>query len=318
MYREFYGLGSEPFSLNPDPKFLYLARSHYEAFSSMMSGIKERKGIIVITGEPGVGKTLLIYALLKDLTNQVRTAFIFNPALGLQGLLENILLELDIPVDGRGKNINSLLNRFRKYLQERVAREETVAVVIDEAQSLDKGVLESLLRFAASGAPATKGLQILLVGQLELEEKLNSEKLRPYKKNITVKCRIRPLTREEGRGYIKYRLKMAGRDVSEIFTSEAVSRAWEFSGGIPRVMNLLCDRALLIGYADSSPFIDSKIIKEAMKDLAHLRSGGTQTSLPRRAGKIFSSKTFRILFFIFSICVFVISLYFILPLLFRK
>ena len=318
MYREFYGLFCEPFNLNPDPKFLYLARSHYEAFSSMMSGIKERKGIIVITGEPGVGKTLLIYAILKDLTDQVKTAFIFNPTLGFPSILENILLELGLPVDEREKNINSLLVRFRKYLQERLAREESVAVVIDEAQSLDKGVLESLLRFSTSGAPATKRLQILLVGHLELEEKLNSEKLRPYKEKITVKCRIRPFTREEGRGYLKHRLKMAGRDVAEIFTAEAVNRVWEFSGGIPRVMNLLCDRALLIGYTDSSPCIESKIIKEAMKDLDHLRSGGTRTFLPKFPGKIFRSMIFRILFFIFSICVFLLSLNFMLPLLFRK
>jgi general secretion pathway protein A len=318
MYRQFYGFSHEPFNLNPDPKFLYLARSHYNAFSSMMSGIKERKGIILITGEPGVGKTLLIYALLKDLTDKAKTAFIFNPTMGFQNILENILLDLNIPVDAREKNLSSLLVRFRRYLNERLAREENVAVVIDEAQSMDNGVLESLLRFSMAGDPAKKMLQILLVGHLGLEEKLNSPKLRPYQEKIRVKCRIRPFTQEEGRGYVKYRLKLAGRDISEIFSSEAVSQVWKFSGGIPRVMNLLCDRALLIGYTISSPIIDSKIIKEAIKDLNYLRAGGTRTFLPKLSGKISRSKPLRILFFIFSLCVFLFSLNFLVPLFFRR
>jgi general secretion pathway protein A len=318
MHRQFFGLSQEPFSLNPDPKFLYLARSHIEAFSSMVAGIKERKGVIVITGEPGVGKTLLIYALLKDLTDKVKTAFIFTPTLGFQSILENILSNLDIRLDGREKNLNSLLARFRKYLKERLACGETVAVVIDEAQSLDIGTLDSLLRFSASEVPSAKMLQILLVGHLGLEEKLNSGKLRFYREKIRVKCRIRPFTREEGRGYVKYRLKLAGRDVSEIFTSDAVTQVWEFSRGIPRVMNLLCDRALLIGCMDSSPLIDSKIIREAIKDLDHLRSNGRRTFLGQFFRKTFWSKFPRILFLIFSICVFSFSLYLLIPLLFRR
>jgi len=181
MYRQFFGLSQGPFNLNPDPKFLYLARSHFEAFSFMMAGIKEKKGIIVVTGEPGVGKTLLIYALLKDLTEKVKTAFIFNPTLSFQSPLENILSDLHVRFDGREENLNFLLARFRKYLKERLAREETVAVVIDEAQSLDIGVLESLLRFSSSDYPLARMLQILLVAHLGLEEKLNFGKLHPYR-----------------------------------------------------------------------------------------------------------------------------------------
>ncbi len=318
MYRQFFRLSQEAFNLNPDPKFLYLARSHIDAFSSMMAGIKERKGVIVITGEPGVGKTLLIYALLKDLTDKVKTAFIFNPTLNFQNILENILSDLHVCFDEKEKILNSLLARFRKYLKEKLVREEPVAVVIDEAQSLDIGVLESLLRFSSSDDPSARMLQILLVGHLGLEEKLNSGKLRPYREKIRVKCRIRPFTREEGRGYVKYRLKLAGRDVSEIFTSDAVNQVWEFSRGIPRVMNLLCDRALLIGCTDSSPLIDSKIIREAIKDLDYLRSGGTRRFLGQFFRKTFWSKIARILFLIFSICVFFFSLHFLIHLLFRR
>jgi general secretion pathway protein A len=161
-------------------------------------------------------------------------------------------------------------------------------------------------------------LQILLVGHLGLEEKLNFGKLHPYREKIRVKCRIRPFTQEDWRGYVKYRLKLAGLDVSEIFTSDAVNQVWEFSRGNPRVMNLLCDRALLIGCTESSPLIDSKIIREAIKDLDHLGSGGTRRFLGQFSRKTFWSKIARILFFIFSICVFFFSLHLLIPLLFRR
>jgi len=297
MYRQFYGLSHEPFNLNPDPKFLYLAQSHYDALSSMLSGINERKRIIVITGEAGVGKTLLIYAIMNDLPDKVKSAFIFHPTMGFQGLIENILLDLDVRVNERKNKLSSLLVGFRRYLHERLAREETVAVVIDDAQVLDNGVLESLLRFSTVEDPPTKMLQVLLVGHPGLEEKLKSIKLRHYKEKIGVKCRIRPFTLEEGREYVKYRLKLAGREISEIFTSKALSQVWKFSRGIPRVMNLLCERALLIGYKNSSPIIDSKIIKAAMKDFNYLWTGGKSTFLPKLSGKISRSKILGVIFF---------------------
>lgn len=271
MYKEFYGFLEEPFALHPDPKFLYLARSHWEALSSMMSGIKERRGIISITGEVGVGKTILIHALLKDLSERIKTAFIFNPKLDFPDLLKNILRDLEVPLGEGERDPPSLILRFREYLNERLGRDETVTVIIDEAQSLDERVLEELGRLSSPDTPAAKLLQIVLVGQPELEVKLNSEKLRSFKKRIALNRQISPLTREEGRGYLKHRLKLVGRSISEVFTADAVDRVWEFAGGIPRVMNLVCDRALLIGYSDSRPIIDSKIIKEAIKDYDSLR-----------------------------------------------
>ena len=273
MYTEFYGFSEEPFTLNPNPKFLYLAQSHYEALSSMMAGIKERKGIVLITGEGGVGKTTLIYALLKDLSRKIKTAFIFQTRLDFRDLLKNILRDLDVPISEKEENVLSLLVQFRKYLDERLSRDETVTIVIDEAQSLDDEVLRDLVSLSSPDTPAAKSLQIVLVGHPELEAKLNSEGLRPLKEQVAVHRQIRPLTREEGRGYIKHRLKIVGRHRSEVFTSEAVNRVWEFAEGIPRVMNLLCDRALLIGYRESRATIDSKIVKEAIKDFAYLRPG---------------------------------------------
>ena len=272
MYNQFYGFSEDPFTLNPDPKFLYLAISHWKALSSMMSGIKERKRLILITGEVGVGKTILIHALLKDLTAKIKTAFIFNPRLDFKNLLHTIFQELEIPLGEKGADIPSLLLQFTQYLQESLDRDEIVTVIVDEAQSLDEKVLEEILRLATLESPAAKALQVLLVGQPELEETLNSSRLRPYREKIAIHGQVRPLTREEGRGYIRHRLKLAGQSISEVFTSDAVHRIWEFSGGIPRVINLVCDRALLIGFTKSSDIVDSQIAGQAVEDFKYLQS----------------------------------------------
>jgi general secretion pathway protein A len=270
MYKKFYGLSEDPFTLNPDPRFLYLAISHWKALSSMMSGIKEKKRLILITGAVGVGKTILIHALLKDLTDKIKTAFVFNPRLDFKNLLQTIFQELDIPLKEKGADVPSLMLQFTQYLQERLARDEIVTLIIDEAQSLDEKVLEEVLRMATLDIPAGKALQVLLVGQPELEEKLDSPRLRPYREKIAIHGQVRPLTREEGRGYIRHRLKLVGQSISEIFTSEAVQRIWEFAGGIPRVVNLVCDRALLIGYTNSNSIIDSQIADQAIGDFKYL------------------------------------------------
>ncbi len=271
MGKDFYGFQEEPFKLSPNPKFLYFSSSHYAVLSSILYWIEERKSLMVITGEVGVGKTILLYALLRVLSQQIKTAFIFNPKLDFKGLLTNILRDLGVPIAEKEEDLDSLKLRFSEYLRERPGINEAVTIIIDEAQSLDEEVLEDLGRLLVSVSPATRGLQILLVGQPELEVKLNSERLRFIKDRIAIHGKITPLTREEGRGYIRHRLKMAGRDISEVFTSDAVTRIWSFAAGIPRVMNLICDRALLIGYRASSPIIDSEIAEEAIKDFLYLQ-----------------------------------------------
>jgi general secretion pathway protein A len=318
MYREFYGFTEEPFTLSPDPRFLYPARSHFETLSSMMSGIKEKKGIVVVTGEVGLGKTILIYALLKDLSEKIKTAFIFNPGLEFKGLLKTILRDLDVPFGEREEDLLSLMTGFRKYLNERLSRDEIVAVVIDEAQNLDEEALVALGRFCSPDIPAGKVLQILLVGHPELEAKLNGQVMQSLRKRMNVHCQLYPLTREEGIEYMEHRLRLAGRDMSEVFTSGVADIIWEFAQGVPRVINLVCDRAFLYGYVKSSPMINPKIAKEAIKDLEYLRP-----SKPKGLPRLFSLreshyKVIRILFILLSVLIFLFSLSKILTLVFQK
>jgi general secretion pathway protein A len=318
MYREFYGFSEEPFAQSPNPRFLYLARSHFEALSSMMSGIKDRKGVILITGEVGTGKTTVIYAVLKDLSEKIKTALVFHPGLDFKSLLKSILLDLDVPMWKGQENMLYFVGEFRRYLNERLAQDEIVAVIIDEAQNLDEEVLEGLGQFCNPDIPAAKVLQILLVGHPELEVKLNCDKLCVLRKSINVHCQITPLTREEGGAYIEHRLKLAGRNISEIFTPEVANRVWEFAQGIPRVINSVCDRALLIGFSKSSPIIDSKIVKEAMKELAYLHPGNSKPLLQMLSLKKSGYKILKIFFFLFSVLLFLFSLRKILAVILQK
>ncbi len=319
-YRETcYGFPEDPFALNPDPKFLFSGPTHSEALSSMLSGIKEKRGIIVITGEAGVGKTLLVYTLLKDRGEKIRMAFIFNPILDLKSILENIFLELGLPIQERGENIFSLLVGFRKILKESLKQDETVAIVIDEAQSLEEEVLEGLFRLATPDSPGTNALQILLVGHPDLEKKLNSERFNSFRARIAIKWRIPPLSRVESRDYISYRLNLIGRNIVELFTPDSVKKIIEYSKGNPRVINLLCGRALSTGYQACSPIIDSKIVHQAIKELKYLRIKKTKTPpvFFRLTQKI-PPGTIRILFFALSAGVFLLSLGKIFSLLLEK
>ena len=268
MYLNFFGFSEEPFSSAPDPHFLYLSHSHSEVLSSMISVIRERIGIITITGEVGTGKTTLIYTLLKDLDEKVKTAFVFNPRIGFKDLLKTILRDLGVPV--AEDHLYALLQIFNLYLKERLPFDETVAIIIDEAQTMDTEVLEGVNRLSKRGTPASELLQIILVGQPELEENLDSADLKEFKKRIAIRRQISPLSHAESKSYIDHRLKIVGSSSSKVFTAEAVELICKYADGIPRVINQLCDKAFLIGYALSTPIIDSKIVKDAIRDMSYL------------------------------------------------
>jgi len=306
MCRESYGLLEEPFALDPDPRFLHMTPTHFEAYFSIMSGIKDKKGIIVITGEVGTGKTLILHAILKDLGDRIKTAFIFHPGLSLKDLLKEILVQLDVPLRKGEHDLAYFLTAFRGYLNERLARDEIVAVIIDEAQNLDEETLEGIGRFCDLEAPVGRVLQILLAGHPALEEKLDSKILRLFKQRTKVHCRIAPLDLEEGRRYIEHRLKVAGRNPTGIFTPYAAYRIVEFAQGIPRVINLVCERALQAGSKKSSPVIGWQIASEAMQELGYLSPDEVSTlwqSLSLRK----SNKVFRIFLLLLSIALFIFS-----------
>jgi type II secretory pathway predicted ATPase ExeA len=265
MYTQFYNFSERPFNLTPDPKFLYLTPFHREALAAMLYGIKERKGFISITGEVGTGKTTLIYSFLKQCSEKVKTVFIFHSNITFEQLLENILLELELPTPWGGKSAQ--LHLLNEYLIEKLSRDENVAIIIDEAQNLSKEVLEELRMLSNLETPKSKLFQILLVGQPELEVKLDSEDLRQLKQRIGIRRHISPLNHEECVEYIDHRLNLVGSSTSSIFTSAAVSLICDYSKGTPRTINILCDNALLIGYGLSLKKLDADIIREVIEDM---------------------------------------------------
>ncbi|MGO8990929.1 MAG: AAA family ATPase [bacterium] len=260
MYTEFYGFSEKPFELNPDPKFLYITRSHREALASMIHGIRNRKGFISMTGEVGTGKTTLIYSLLKHLDEKVKTVLIFHTTITFTDLLKTILRELDLfPLK---ENRMDLLHQLIQHLVLLSNRGETLVIIIDEAQDLSQKVMEELQMFSDL---ESKGIQIVFVGQPELEDRLNSESLKQLKRGIGIRRQIRGLSEEESKEYIDHRLRLAGSSSSEIFSPKALSLICSYARGVPRVINALCDNALLMGYSLSKKNIDVDIIREVIK-----------------------------------------------------
>jgi type II secretory pathway predicted ATPase ExeA len=264
MYNKFYGFSEKPFEVTPDPRFLYFTPSHQEALDSMMDGVKNRRGFITVTGEAGTGKTTLIYSLLSllnSLDEKVKTVYIFHSTITFRELLENILLELDLRVVKESNT--TLLHRLAEYLTQMDA-DETIAVIIDEGQNLPDEVMQELQMFSNL---EPKVIQILLVGQPELEEKLNSPGLRHLKQKIGIRCQISALNEKESKEYIDHRLRLVGSSSSGTFTPEAISMICLYAKGIPRVINVLCDNAFLVGYSLSKKEIDAGIIREVIKKM---------------------------------------------------
>jgi general secretion pathway protein A len=265
MYLAFYGLREAPFSPTPDPRFLFQSARHREALAQLVYGVQERKGFIVLTGEIGTGKTTLLRTLLERLDTTTPVAYVHNSALGMEGLLEYILH--DWGVKSTASTHAQRLFELNEFLIDQHRQGRSPALVIDEAQHLSLDTLEAIRLLSNFETTHQKLMQILLVGQPELRDKLNAPELRQLKQRIGLRCHIGPLTPEEIRLYIRHRLRVAGAVDNGIFTDAAVQKIADYSRGIPRVINIVCDHGLLTGYADSKRRIDTDVIDEAIEYL---------------------------------------------------
>jgi len=265
MYENFYKLNARPFNVTPDPRFLFLSESHKEALANLLYGIQERKGFVLLTGEVGTGKTTLLHTLIGRLEEDTKTAFIFNTRLGPRDFFQYMFEEFGLPFESRSKS--ECLLALNSFLIDRLRKGKNTVLIIDEAQNLDPTILEEIRLMSNLETPTEKLIQILLVGQPELAEKLSLPELRQLRQRISVRYNIRPLSREETRAYVIARLRIAGNPHDKIFDEDAVDVVFKLSGGIPRLINLVCDSALLAGYARGEKQLSSELVMDSVRDL---------------------------------------------------
>ncbi len=265
MYTAFYGLREKPFALSPDPRFLFLSQSHREALAHLLYGIDEGEGFIVITGEVGTGKTTLCRTLLQRLDPSTEVAFLFNPALTPHELLQAICVEFALGT-GSGSR-RELVDDLNAFLLEKNRDHRKALLIVDEAQNLSPETLEEVRLLSNLETETSKLIQILLLGQPELDAKLASPELRQLRQRITVRWRLGPMTAPETREYVVHRLRVAAGGDRPIFAERALGEVHRHSRGVPRVANMLCDRALLAGYASQAPQISAAMISEAAREV---------------------------------------------------
>ena len=260
MYKDFYGLKELPFALTPDPRFIYFTPSHTEAMANLHYGIESGKGLIVVTGEVGTGKTTVLRWMMQRLDRTVLVGYIFNPRLTVPEFYQHVTRLLGIE---EWENKSELLFALGRTLEERHARGLRTVLIIDEAHGLSTGVLEEIRLLSNFESDSAKQLQIVLTGQPELRDVLNNPELRQLKQRVALRCEIKPLPNiEETERYIKARLLVAGAIRTDIFAPGAIEYVFRCSGGIPRQINNLCDNALLAGFAAGAETIGRAIIAE--------------------------------------------------------
>jgi general secretion pathway protein A len=265
MYKEFFGLRANPFNVNPDPRYLFLTRHTEEALACLTYGIQSRKGFVLLTGEVGTGKTTLINKLLEWLRlQQVATAFIFNSRMNVPQFLDYMMADFGIPCDSKSKS--QILQRLYNWLLDRYRAGETAVLIVDEAQNLSDEVLEEIRMLTNLETFTEKLLQIVLVGQPELEAKLKQPQLRQLRQRLTLRAKTHPLTIEETKAYVQQRLRIAGSDGRQIFDGDALSAVHKYSNGIPRVVNLLCEHCLVSAFVDQKPVIGEAIVDAVARD----------------------------------------------------
>jgi len=278
MYKDFYGLRANPFNVNPDPRYLFLTRHTEEALACLTYGVQARKGFVLLTGEVGTGKTTLINKLLEWLRlQQVATAFVFNPRLNTLQFLDYMMADFGIPCDSKLKS--QVLLRLYNWLLDRYRAGETAVLIIDEAQNLSDEVLEEVRMLTNLETFTEKLLQIILVGQPELEQKLRQPNMRQLRQRLTLRAKTHPLTLDETKAYVQQRLRIAGSNGQQIFEPEALRAIHRCASGIPRVINLLCEHSLVSGFVDQQKVIGLGTVEAVALDfdLGDSRVSGAMT-----------------------------------------
>lgn len=266
MYLPFYGFRKQPFHITPDPEFLYLSPSHKEALASIIYGIEQKKGFVTVTGAVGAGKTTILRSYLEAAeAKKLKIIYIFNAKLTFEELLRTIYRELNLPLEGN--DVVEMINRLYEVLIEEYKQDNTVVLVIDEAQNMPVDTLESLRMMSNLETSRDKLLQIVLVGQPEFDEVLKLDRLRPLKQRLAVRSTIQPLTKEESLEYIKFRLQKAGAPSASVFATAALKKIVKKANGIPRVLNVLCDNALITGFGYRKKPVTKAIVREIIGDL---------------------------------------------------
>ncbi len=275
MYEEYFGFKELPFNVTPDPRFLYRSTSHRDALAYITYGIFQKKGFIAVTGEVGVGKTTVVKTFIDLFQLSLEVVFVFTTKFPFDQLLYLVCNYFELEVEGQNKA--QMLLTLNKFLIEQYQKNRNTVLIIDEAQNLTPDVLEELRMLSNLETHDRKLIQIMLVGQPELETMLNLNEMRQLRQRIPGICRISILSREDLEKYIEFRLEVAGNhNGGAVFTHDAMDEIYHYSGGTPRLINVLCDRALLIGFVSNTRTIDGRIVREGIRDLENKEAPVTQ------------------------------------------
>jgi general secretion pathway protein A len=283
MYHEYYGLVRGPFEMTPDPAFLYLGEAHQEGMATLLYAVKARKGFVLLTGEVGTGKTTLLHALLGQLDRDALAAFVFNPRLDPLDFFRVLFDEYGI--EGTFTTKAEYLLALNRFLIARLEKDLPTILIVDEAQNLSAEMLEEIRLLSNLETPTSKLIQIMLVGQPELWEMLARPELRQLRQRIVLRHRLRPFDPEETTQYVEERLRLAGYTGKGIFQKAALREIQRVTGGVPRLVNIVCDGALLLGYGRDMPTLGADAVREVAGDLELLPEADSGSDSTQATGR---------------------------------